>query len=120
LDISLGASTRRAEMADGTKVQLTIKHSQSNENKPVETVRTLVRFDFTKLNPVSLKPVTLSTYAVIALPQDNTFTAVDAERYAESMSLFLLQGGFNSEASAAPFFDPQTGKTLVRLLGGEA
>lgn len=115
-----GASTRTGTMTDATKVTLTIKHSQSNENKPAETVRTLVRFDLKRINPTTSKPVTLSAYAVIALPQDGTFTTVEASKLGESLALFILQGGKAEVPGDPRLYDTSPGVTLTRLLDGQA
>jgi len=116
-----GSSTRRATMADGTKVALNIGHSTSKENAPFVTDRTVIRLDKTRVNLTTGKPVTASAYAVITLPQGNTFTADDAVLTMESLALFTILGGLVGDGNNPPYTDGTDGMTLIRLIqDGEA
>jgi len=109
----------------GNKGSLTISRSQSNENKPIVTDRTLIRLDVTKVHSVTGKKVTMTAYCVTGLPQgDNPFTLDDQVCLVRHLALFLLIGETTGTAMTAisasdPLLD-DTENTLHRILGGVA
>lgn len=116
-----GNSKRTASYLGGqSHLTQTIAHSKSKENAPFETVRTMQRYDDRRINAVTGKPVTMSAYAVLAVPQSDTFNRLDARRLMEALALFILLGGQYNLASAAPWGDLTSSATLDRLLDGEA
>lgn len=115
-----GTAKRKGTMSDGTKVLQTISHSTSKENAPYVTDRTMIRYDYSRNDIVTGKPVTCSAYVVIALPQGTTFTTDDARDFTLSLALFLLLGGARENAVGPRLNDAIAGDTLVRLLDGEA
>jgi hypothetical protein len=96
-----------------------VSHSSSKENAPSITDRTLIRFDFDRINLVSGLTKTASVYAVSAFPQDGTFTPRDMCDFAEALALFIIQGGWTG-ASHPQSYDITDGDSFARLLAGEA
>jgi len=119
-DIGPGNSKRVGSLPDGTKVLMTVSHSTSKENAPYVTDRTLIRFDLTRIDGVSGKPVTASVYSVLAFPQGPNFTSAEVSSFAEYLGAFLIQGGLRLGGSAPRWNDLYPGDTTRRLLDGEA
>lgn len=120
VDIGPQSSKRKGILTDGvTKVTMTVSHSQSKENAPLLTDRTLIRFDFVKPDGVSGKPVTSSVYFVGAQPQGVTFSAQECRDQAQHLAMFILQGGFQGLAFPR-VCDLIPGTTVSRLFQGEA
>lgn len=70
VNIKDGKVERAMTYTTGTvykKISLVVAHSQSNENKPYDTNRTLVRFDLTG-NDEEGKPVIASAYMLTVIP----------------------------------------------------
>lgn len=118
LDFGDGATKRKVLLADGvTTNSMTVSHSQSKENAPYLTDRSLIRLDSVKVDSVTGKPVTMSAYIVVALPQGNTFSQNDAKYLALSLAHFVLAGPLNDGGTR---YDAVPGDTLTRILAGEA
>jgi len=115
-----GTAKRKGTAADGTKVSQTVSHSTSKENAPYVTDRTLIRYDFTRIDAVTGKPVTMSCYSLTALPQGATFTSDDARNASATLALFMLLGGVRDESDPPRVNDVISGNTFVRLIDGEA
>ena len=119
VDLGNKSSKRNGNHYDGNKAVMSVNHSLSKENKPYDTDRTLIRFDESKIDTVTGRPVTMSAYQVIALPQGGAFTTDDAVRLGMSLALFSLLGGYRGVAGPN-FMDVVPGDTLRRLIDGEA
>lgn len=129
-DLSADGSTRVGfiPLQGGTinaKSKMTISRSQSNENKPVVSDRTLIRFDVVRPHLTTSKPITMSAYLVTSLPQGGTpFEIADQVCLVRSLALFLLIGETDQTTITAlgtttPPLD-DTENTLCRILGGVA
>jgi len=69
-DVAPGKSVRKCSVAitTGGPAVLTISHSESNENKPAKTDRSLVRLDFL-CKDVNGREMNAFAYAVIGIPR---------------------------------------------------
>lgn len=114
IDISPGSS-KRILVSATEKGLMTISHSQTKENAPYVTNRSVVRFDLQKVDAAG-KTVTLSAFAVIAQPIGGGFTDADALSLARTLGAFLYTG--------KSFVVPAMNKTVLddtmsRVLAGE-
>lgn len=115
IDVSPGASKRLCVLSD-VKITYTCSHSKSGENAPVVTDRSLIRLDFQKVDSVTGKPVTMSVYAVIALPQGSLFDTDDAVAALRSLGMFATYGNISVGAAS---FDTTDNRAAERILQGE-
>jgi hypothetical protein len=110
---------RKGLLGDGvTTVALKVNHSLSKENAPFVTNRSVVRFDFQKVNATSGRLVTASGYFVSAHPLSGDFTAEEMRDNAFMLALFILQGGLSGGAHPR-HYDALPGDTLSRIIAGE-
>lgn len=114
-----GVSKRKGKLDAGTTVTQSVSHSTSKENAPYVTDRTSIRFDFSRVDPVTGKPVTASAYCVLALPQSSAFSTEDGVLCGAILANFVLQGGISGNIPPR-VYDGLPGETLARLLSGEA
>lgn len=115
-----GTSKRKGSWDNvGTKANLSISHSQSNENKPLLTHRVMRRLDLLRFNNVLSRDVVLSSYVVTCIPAGNTFSEREALAVEQSLAMFVLLGGRHNDNSLDTF-DASPGETSLRLFGGEA
>jgi hypothetical protein len=112
-DFSPGRTVRIGTLDDGTKVSLTIAHSQSNENAPFQTDRTQIRVDLSKINTTTGKPVRMSVYQITSRPVGDDFSETDAWNWVRNLGLFLVTGKASGGA-LVPMDD-----SLRRILAGE-
>jgi len=113
IDFGPGSTVRTGLLDDGTKVTLSIKHSQSNENAPFETGRSLVRIDLERVNATTSKPVKMSVYTLISVPKGPDFTYADAEVWARNLAIFT---GFGKASGT----DLDSGDdSIARIIAGE-
>jgi hypothetical protein len=102
-------------MAGSVPATFTISHSETKENAPYVTGRSLIRLDLTKVDAVG-KEVTMSVYAVIALPQCSLFSVADCARQVRTLGLFLLAG---PSSNASDFAGILGDDTITRIINGE-
>jgi len=74
------------------KLGVSISHSETKENAPFTTGRTVIRIDASKVNETTGKPVVLSAYLVVVLPQSPDWTVDDAVAIARSVTGLALLG----------------------------
>lgn len=110
-----GGSKRSLTVSDVEHV-LSVAHSETNENKPFATGRTVIRLDLKKINEVTGKPVVLSAYIVIALPKSVDFDVSDAVDASRSLAHFLTFGQVTEGNEYANAED----NMLARLIQGES
>lgn len=95
---------------------LSTAHSETKENSPYKTDRTLVRLDCSRVDTDG-RIVTASVYEVKVLPRSSLFTADDVARLSRILSVFTLNG---PSSSSSDFTATALDTTLERLLSGEA
>lgn len=112
-----GLSSKRMLLDSvGVKTTVSINHSETNENKPFVTGRTVFRIDRTIFNAIAGKPSTLSAYAVLALPQSPDFTVDDMLELARSLGFFLAFGQVDADCKVTPASD----LAVQRLIASES
>jgi len=97
---------------------LTISHSVSNENNPVKTDRTLIRFDFL-IEDSAGKELKAYAYAVFGIPKGTLYSQPDS-----LLSLMTLRNGMVG-ALAGALLTSESAATLdeakfVRIIAGES
>jgi len=128
-DLATDGSTRIGTMplqgGAASKCKMSISRSQSNENKPVVSDRTLIRLDCVRTHAVTGKPITMTAYVVTSLPQGGApFDPTDQVALVRTLACFLLKGETDQThvtaiETAASLMDDE-GNTLARILGGVA
>lgn len=113
IDVNPGGSVRTA-VVSGVKYTLTISHSQTKENAPFTTDRSLIRFDVEKTNVTTGKLVTASAYLVVAAPTGGDHTSADVLKYTRSLLTLLLLGDAPDEGGGV-----LSDTVLQRILAGE-
>jgi len=115
-DIGPGSSQRVYD--DGTsKWTLTISHSETSENKPLLTRRTLIRFDKEFIDTASGRTIKASAYIVCALPVSADFIVGNMAELARSLAFILLFGpSVDDGGQVGPAANDNT---LERVLAGE-
>nr|QDH87564.1 MAG: hypothetical protein H2Bulk35297_000002 [Leviviridae sp.] len=88
-------TTKRVHVVDDEVTTLSISRSESKENAPYVTNRTVQRLDFQKVDP-SGKKVVLSCYVVVAAPLSDLFTTAMIKKHVMSACLFAAFGGNNA------------------------
>lgn len=108
--------TKRTNVHDDlSSTTLTISRSESKENAPYVTNRTVQRFDQTKVDSLG-KKVTLSCYVVIAAPLSSLFTQEDVVKHVRSACVAAAYGGVSDTGT----IELKTDNThLSRVLEGE-
>lgn len=91
-DVGPGATTR-VILQSGRKLTLQISHSQTNENKPFRTVRTLIRLDEEKVDSETGTVVKQSAYVVVTSPQGANYTDAQVLENTYALLLFAIGGG---------------------------
>jgi hypothetical protein len=109
----IGASVRVQPSFRGGKATLSINHSQSKENAPYTTDRSVIRIDLKKPDSTG-KLVQASAYCVVALPQGNVVSRDDCLVMVNTLLAFLLHG---SQVPGLGF--PDSALELSRILDGE-
>jgi len=99
---------------------LRIAHSNSNEQKPVQTTRTLIRFDFPVMGPEG-KAYNSYAYAVIGIPQTPVYDISDGTTLVSAASLGqglveCLIGALAVSSTAATLDETK----IARILAGES
>jgi hypothetical protein len=109
-------SSKRIGTLSGVKAQLSIAHSQSNENAPFPTTRTNIRLDLKKVNTETGKTITASAYTVVVAPQGPDFSDADILMITRTLAAFLLFGKGTGDM-ALDFYGNDD--TLARVVAGE-
>jgi hypothetical protein len=117
LDLGPGSSVRGGAIVTGDSLpgRFSISHSETKENKPFTTTRTVIRLDRPLAGPDG---VTLNTaaYIVVSVPTVPTFAGpADGARLAQQLAWWILFGSVNEGGSA---IDTNRGEFL-RVLQGE-
>jgi hypothetical protein len=104
----------------GKSVTMRISHSKSNENKPVQTNRVLVRIDLTGVNADGQEGVAFA-YAVVGMPEKTLHNTVGAavagdDPVTDVFMLQLLIGALAVSNSAVTLDETR----IARLLNGES
>jgi len=97
-------------------IVLTLSRSETKENAPYVTSRTLIRLDASRVD-ANGKSVTISAYMVLALPNATMWNEDDMQRLARSLALLVLYG---PSTSSSDWTGNASDATILRLLGGEA
>lgn len=114
-DVSPGG-TKRVGVLGGDSITLSIVHSTTKENAPYVTTRSVIRLDHVRVD-VNGKPVTLSAYVVIPVPQGTVFTTAEVLSHARAIGSFLLFGSVIENPIA--YYGSGDSGVLQRVLNGE-
>jgi hypothetical protein len=89
-----GPTNRRTLRADGDGSELSIAHTESNENPGFQHQRTNVRFSLTKVDEETSKPVIGYAQLTLGIPKTE-FTAAEITLLVDRLLVFLLspEGG---------------------------
>lgn len=114
-DLSPGA-TQRQYSIDGVKHRMSINHSQTKENAPLVTDRSVIRMETQKVNAELGKTVTAAAYLVVAAPTGGDFTEDEILELVWTLLHFALIGDVNSDGTAK---NETSNQALRRILTGE-
>jgi len=111
-----GAKYRFVESGGENTFTLTILRSETKENKPFLTRRTVIRLDRKKVNSTTGLPVTASAYIVLAQPMGPDFDEADVIELAQSLGAFVLLGQVNGDSEVLAVTDG----SIDRIIAGES
>jgi len=125
-DFGPGSSVRVSNVSffGGDQGQvLRISHSKSNENKPIDTERLLIRLDCRYVGddsgtPILDKASTASVYMVIVFPKDGIASTANLVALTKGFVSSMFSSGV--EATFDTLKATLNGAYLTRLLDGEA
>jgi hypothetical protein len=112
-----GKTKRVGSWDTETVMSLSISHSETKENAPHVTNRSLVRLDLGRVDSEG-RPVNLSAYCVVAHPQGGDFTQADAARAARTLGSLILYGFASNEANISESFAGEL-SLIDRVISGE-
>jgi hypothetical protein len=90
-------TTKRIDVDGTSTLTLTISRSESKENSPYVTNRTVQRLDLQKIDALG-KKVVLSCYVVVAAPLSDLFTQEVVEAHVRDACLFAAYGGATEDS----------------------
>lgn len=114
IDVAPG-STQRQGLFSTSIFKTGIGHSNTKENAPYVTTRSLMRLDQVRTDSLG-KSVTLSAYGVVAVPQGTLFTTAEVLSHAQALAVFMLLG---SMSSALANYGNGNSTDLSRIINGE-
>jgi hypothetical protein len=119
IDVSPGRTVRQCAdfggLGDTNRTVLTISHTESNENKPAVTDRTLIRLDF-DIFDFEGGPMTASAYCVIAAPRG---AYVDASSSPTELSRIKLLQSLLGVLAVSTSAATLSAANATRILAGE-
>jgi len=113
---SSALATKRVHVESTGTYTLSISRSESKENAPYVTNRTVQRLDLTKIDSLG-KKVTASCYVVIAAPLSNDFPVADVIDLVQQTCLFAAFGASDDSGTSVSKANGVT--HLGRILEGE-
>lgn len=117
-DVAPGRSVREGVLG-GFPASLTISHSQTKENAPFATTRSVIRLDRKVYSESIGKTATLSAYLVVAQPVMAEATPETAAALARALAAQCLFGIQTSSVSTEAVDGTVISDFLVRVLSGE-
>jgi len=116
-DLGPGSSMRVTEPSSGDKFVLKITHSETKENTPYPTTRTVLRLDRKRTTSEGVG-IQESAYLVIASPTvEGVMDSTSAALLARDLALFVLTGG--ADITNTKIALSASDGELARLLAGE-